>query len=129
MEANINSPKKFQEKYYCKKKKESSKQKLMLNITYLLVFQNVRNILQKLNLLLANNKEHNKVFPDVPAVGIRNCKSLKDYLVRAVLIKIIETGKCESYGKKACLVFKSIRFTTTFTTETCGKTFKIHSGS
>ena len=38
MEANTNSPKTFPEKYYCKIKTESSKQNLMLNITYYLFF-------------------------------------------------------------------------------------------
>ena len=69
------------------------------------------------------------MFPDVFTVGFCNGKSLKDYLVRAVLTKTIETGKYESCGKKACLVCNSIRFTTSFTTEACRKTFKIHSGS
>ena len=55
-------------------------------------------------MLLAADKEHKKVFPDVPVVGFCNGKSLKDYLV------------CNS-----------IRTTTTFTTEAC-EVFKIQSG-
>ena len=35
--------------------------------------------------------EHTKAFVDVPAVEFRNCKSLKDYLVRAPLTKINDT--------------------------------------
>ena len=34
-------------------------------------------------MLLAPNKEHKKVFPNVLAVGFQNGKNLKDYLVRA----------------------------------------------
>ena len=79
-------------------------------------------------MLLAPDKEHKKVFPNVPVVGFRNCKSLKDYLVKAALPKTNETGRCEPCGKKTCLVCISIRTTTTFTTEACGKTFKIQSG-
>ena len=79
-------------------------------------------------MLLAPDKEHKKVFPDVPVVGFRNGKSLKDYLVRAALPKTNETGRCEPCGKKTCLVCKSIRSTTTFTTEACGEIFKIQSG-
>ena len=56
-------------------------------------------------MLLVADKEHKKVFLDVPVVGFRNGKSLKDYLV------------CNS-----------IRTTTTFTTEACGEVFKIQSG-
>ena len=63
----------------------------MLNITYYPVFQNIRNILQELHLLLAPDKEHEKVFPNVPVVGFRNGKSLEDYLIRAVLPKTNET--------------------------------------
>ena len=66
------------------------------------------NRVQELLLLLAADKEHKKVFPDVPVVGFRNGKSLKDYLVRATLLKANETGRCEPCGKKTCLVCNSI---------------------
>ena len=79
-------------------------------------------------MLLAPDKEHKKVFLDVPVVGLRNGKSLKDYLVRAALPKANETGRCEPCGKKTCLVCDSIRTTTTFTTKPCGESFKIKSG-
>ena len=85
-------------------------------------------MLQELHLLLAPDKEHRKVFPHVPVVGFRNCKSLKDCLVRAALPKTNETGRCEPYGKKTCLVCNSIRTTITFTTEACGEFFEIQSG-
>ena len=110
-----------------REKTEPSGPKLTFNITYYPVFQNIRNILQELHLLLAPDKEHKKVFPNVPVVGFRNGKSLKDYLVRAVLPRTNETGRCEPCGKKTCLVCNSIRTTTTFTTETCNETFKIQS--
>ena len=110
------------------KKTEISEPKLTFNITYYPVFQNIRNTLQELYLLLLPDKKHRKVFPDVPVVGFRNGKSLKDYLVRAALPKTNETGRCEPCGKKTCLVYNSIRTTTTFTTEACGEIFKIQSG-
>ena len=48
---------------------------------YFSAFQSARNILlQELYLLLAPDKEHERVFPDVPVVGFRNDKSLKDLL-------------------------------------------------
>ena len=78
-------------------------------------------------MLLPLDKEHEKVFPDVPVVGFCNGKSLKYYLVRAALPKTNETGRCEPCGKKTCLVCNS-RTTTTFTTEACGEVFKIQSG-
>ena len=71
----------------------------MFNITYYPVFQNIRNILQELHLLLAPDKEHKKFFSNVPVIGFRSGKSLKDDLVRASLTKIDETGRHEPCGK------------------------------
>ena len=64
----------------------------------------------------------------MPVVGFRNGKSLKDYLVRAKLPKLDESGRCEPCGKKTCLVCDSISTVTTFTTEACQETFKIQKG-
>ena len=63
---------------------KTSDSKLTFNITYYPAFQNVRSMLEELQILLAPDKEHKKVrkfFPEVPIVGFRNGKSLKDYLV------------------------------------------------
>ena len=111
-----------------REKAKTSESRLTFNITYYPVFQNIRNILQELHLLLAPDKEHKKVFPDVPVVGFRNGRSLKDYLVRAALPKSNDTRRCEPCGKKTCLVCNSIRTTTTFSTEACEEVFKIQSG-
>ena len=47
-------------------------------------------------------------------------KSLKDYLVRATLALVNESGRCEACGKKACLVCDFILNTATiFKTEAC----------
>ena len=61
---------------------KTSDSKLTFNITYYPAFQNVRSILEELEILLAPDKEHKNIFPQVPIVGFRNGKSLKDYLVR-----------------------------------------------
>ena len=61
-------------------------------------FFKILETLQKLHLLLTPDKEHKMVFRDVPVVGFRNGKSLKDYLFRAALPKINETGRCEACG-------------------------------
>ena len=63
---------------------------------------------------LAPDEEHKKVFPNVSVVGFHNSKSLKDYLVSAALPKTNKTGRYEPCAKKTCLVFNSIRTTTTF---------------
>ena len=82
-----------------KEKAETSGPKLTLNITNYPVFQN-RNILQELHLLLAPDKEHKKVCRNVPVVGFRNGKILKNYLLRAVLPRTHETRRCEPCGKQ-----------------------------
>ena len=59
--------------------------KVTFNITYDPVFQNTKAVLEELQILLAPNKEHQKVFPYVPIVGFHNGKKLKGHLVRASL--------------------------------------------
>ena len=111
-----------------REKPQMCEQKITLNITYYPAFQNVRAIMEELHVLLTPDKEHKKVFPNVPVIGIRNGKSLKDFLIRATLLILNERRRCEPRGKKTCLVCDSISTTTTFTTETCQETFKNQSG-
>ena len=47
----------------------TSESQLTFNITYYPVFQNVRSILEEFQILLAPDKEHKEVFPEVPIVG------------------------------------------------------------
>ena len=63
-----------------KVKSDSDRKKLMFNNTCYPFFQNVRNILQELHILLTPNREHKKVFLDIPVVGSSNCKNLEDHL-------------------------------------------------
>ena len=108
-----------------KKRQQISEKKLKFNITFCAVFQNViMSIMEELHILLTPNKEHKKVSPDVPVVGFWNDKSRKDYLIRANLSKLEESGRCEPILKN-CLVCDSISSTATFTTEACKETFKI----
>ena len=111
-----------------REKPEMSEQKLTLNITYYPVFQNVRAVMKELHILLTPNKVHKKVFPNVLVIGFLNDKSLKDFLVRATLPKLNESGRCELCRKKTCIVCDSISTATTFTTKACQETFKIQSG-
>ena len=78
-------------------------------------------------MLLAPDEEHKKVFPNVPVLRFHNSKSLKDYLVSAALPKTNKTGRYKPCDKKTCLVFNSVRTTTTFTKWTCREIFKIQS--
>ena len=49
-------------------KSESDQNKLTSDITYYPVFQNVRNILQELHILLTPDKEHKKIVQDFPVM-------------------------------------------------------------
>ena len=84
--------------------------------------------MEKLQILLAPDKEHKNVFPEVPTVGFRHGKSLKDYLVRAVLPKMDNAGGSEPCGKGTYQVCDHVIPTNTFTTKACGEVFKIQSG-
>ena len=112
-----------------REKAKTSEPRLTFNITYYPVFQNIRNILQELHLLLVPDKKHKKVFSKVPVIGFRkDGKSLKDYLVRAVLPQTNKTERCEPSGQKTCLVCDSIRSSKTITTKVCRENLKILSG-
>ena len=88
------------------------------------MFQNVRSMLQELQILLALDKDHKGDFPEVPIVGFQNGKSFKDYLVRAGLQKIDNAGGSEPCKKGTCQVRDHIITTNTFTTKACEKYLK-----
>ena len=86
------------------KERHQEENKLKFNLTYYPAFQNIKTILEELQILLAPDKEHQKVFPNVPIVGFRNGKSLKDHLVRASLPILNNTLVSEPCGKRNCQV-------------------------
>ena len=81
---------------------KTSDSKLTFNITYYPSFQNVRSILEEPQILLAPDKEHKNVFPEVRIVGFRNGESFKDYLVRTALPKTDNAGGSEPCQKGTC---------------------------
>ena len=109
-------------------KSESDQNKLTFSTTYYPFFQNVRNILQKLHILLTPDQEDKKLFQNIPIVWFRNGKSLKDHLVRAKLPHVEITGRSESCGKRNYQLCDFICDTDTLTTKACGEIFKIQSG-
>ena len=88
----------------------TSESKLTFHITYYPAFQNVRSILEELQIMVAPGKEHKNVSPEVPIVGLRNGKNLKDYLVRAMLPKMDNAGGSEPCGKGTCQVCDHIYY-------------------
>ena len=84
--------------------------------------------MEELQIQLAPDKEHQKVFPNVPIAGFRNGKSLKDLLVRASLPILNQTLGSESRGKRNCQVCQFIVNADTFSSITTDETFKINKG-
>ena len=111
-----------------KERNHPEENKLTFNITYCPAFQNTKRILEELQILLALDKEHQKVFPNVPIVGFRNGKSLKNHLVRASLPILNHTLGCERCEKRNCQVCQFIVNTDTFSPITTDETFKINKG-
>ena len=102
--------------------------KLTFNITYYPAFQNTKTILEELQVLLAPDKQHQKVFSNVPIVGFHNGKSLKDHLVRASLPILTQTLGSESCGKRNCQVCQFTVNADMFSSITTDETFKINKG-
>ena len=84
--------------------------------------------MEKLQILLASDKEQKRLFPEVPIVGFKNSKNVKDCLVRAALPKMDNARGSESCENGPCQVCDHITTTNTFTTRACGEVFKMQSG-
>ena len=75
-------------------------QKLTFNITYYPPFQNVRSIMKEQHTLLTPNKEHKKVFPNVPVTKFRNGKGLKVLLGHSSITNFMRVKDVDDVGKK-----------------------------
>ena len=87
-----------------KERNPQEENKLKFGIKYYTAIQNTKIILEELQILLAPDKEHQKVFPYVPIVGFCNGKSLKDHLLRASLPILNNTLGSETCLKINCQV-------------------------
>ena len=77
------------------RKEQMCDQKLKFNVTFYLAFKNLTSTMEELHILLTPNEEHKKL-----VAGFRNDKSQKEYLVRAILPKPNERGRCRPCEKK-----------------------------
>ena len=84
--------------------------------------------MEELQILLAPDKEHQKVFPNVPIVGFRRGKSVKDHLVRVLLPVLNNTFGSEPCGKRNFQVCQFIVNTDNFSPVTADETFEINKG-
>ena len=124
---------KFSRNDLLSKEKAPRENKLTFNITYHPKLRKVRNILKNIHLLLTCDKSHEKVFQDIPLVGFRKGKSLKDYLVRAKLPRTIENPgctKCIGPARRGppCQVCTMIEQATTFTDRDESRIYDIRKG-
>ena len=106
-----------------REKSENKDHKLTLNITYHPAFNALNGILRKLHVILNCDQQHCNVFPDVPMVGFRKGKSLKDFLVRAKVQPLEKVqGSCVGCQDKRC---KTDLSTGTSFMDNKGKTYSI----
>ena len=112
-----------------KKKGESkaSESKLVLNVTYHPAFKAIRNILNKIHVLLTPDTEHQNVFKTAPIIGFKRGKSLKDYLVRAKVREDQQEGESKKCEGKRCGVCEHIVETNCFQNRDRNETYKIKS--
>ena len=111
--------------------------KITFNLTYYPAFQNIKIILAALHLLLTPDVAHITVFTNVPTIGFKNDRSLKDHLVLAVLPNIDAEGRSKPCvcgggggggGKRSCEVCKSVNDTSHFKRRDTSETFNILKG-
>ena len=82
-----------------KRKRVGNNSRFVFNITYHPVLLKLKNVLSEIHLLLTPDREHRKVFENIPIVGFRRARSLKDILVRVKVAPIEKKkGSCRSCG-------------------------------
>ena len=98
-----------------KRNRVGNNSRFVFNITYHPVLSKLKNVLSEIHLLLTPDREHGKVFENIPIVGFRRAKSLKDILVRAKVAPIEKKkGCCRSCGVTRCEICKHVVTTETF---------------
>ena len=98
-----------------KRKRVRNNSSFVFNITYHPVLSKLKNGLSEIHLLLTSDREHGKVFENIPTVGFRRTKSLKDIFVRAKVAPIEKKkGSCRSCGGTRCEICKHVVTTETF---------------
>ena len=108
-------------------KKSEKKYKLTLTVTFHPAFQDLYRILRNSHVILTCDKEHQRVFQDVPLVGFRKGKSLKDMLVRAKVPTLGDNkGQSEPCLGKRCGVCPFVKNTSEFVCKN-GKKYNIRS--
>ena len=106
-------------------REEVYKNNLVFNITYYPIFSKLKNILSKIR-LLTPAREHRKVFENIPIIGFKKGKSLKDILVRAKVPPLkTEKGFCGPCNKPRCEICKHITKTHQFESSSTKRIYSI----
>ena len=109
--------------------KTKGRNKLAFNFTYHPAYSKLKYILSNINLLLTPDAQHRKVFPEVPIVGFKRGKRLKDLLVRTKVPVEKETdGKSCGCQRKRCELCTFLEEKITFTNKEGSDTYKIREG-
>ena len=74
----------------------------LILLIYYPVFKDARKILKELHVLLTPDQGHKIVFSEVPIIGFKNIKSLKDHLVGAVLPQVNREGRSKPCEEANC---------------------------
>ena len=95
---------------------QEKQNKITFNVTYHLVFRDVRKILEELHVILASDDGHKKVFPDVPVIGFKIIKNFEARLVKSQLPDLDEVGRSKPCGGKRppCHLCENMKDTCTF---------------
>ena len=98
----------------------------MFNITYYPTFSKLKNILFKIHLLLTPDRKHRKVFENVPLIGFKKGKSLKNILVRTKVPPLkTEKGFCGPCDKPRCQICKHVTKTHQFESSSTKRIYSI----
>ena len=108
-------------------KSQGNDSKLTFNVTYYPVFRHLKSQLKELHVILACDKDHKRVFPEVPIIGLENSKNSKSHFVRAALPDINEVGRCEPCGGKRppCQLCSNMKNTSTFKSKHSNEVYQI----
>ena len=69
------------------------------------MFSELKIVLSKIHLLLAPDREHEKVFEKVTIIGFMRAKSLRDILARVKVVLLEKKkGFCRSCGGTRCKI-------------------------
>ena len=118
----------FSRKKLLNKIKEPVERKLTVNITYHTTFSKLKNIFKRSHSLLTSDREHEKVFSEVPVVGFRRAKGLTEYLVRAKLSSLTQGTGCGKCGSSRCDICKYIEASHMFSDKNGSRIFDIRKG-